>query len=141
MNIEIAKRLMGIEYRVTKDELKTIYRKRAIELHPDVNKRPTAPQEFRDLNTAYQFLNKHLDSLRVKPKDKPTCPIVFRTLAGKSHEIVSIPKEALKEDDLCLYFMWKSKEYRMTFPKGTSLPVDVKVSNIDLVLTLVEEKW
>ena len=141
MNIEISKRLLGIEYRVTKDELKSIYRKRAIELHPDVNKRPNAPQEFRDLNTAYHFLIKNLESLRTKPKDKPTCPTIFRTLSRGQREVIAIPKDALKEDDLCIYFMWKGTEYRMVFPKGTATPIDVKVNNVDLILTLVEERW
>lgn len=138
MNIEIAKRLMGIEYRISKDELKSIYRKRAIELHPDTNKHSNAAEDFRNLNAAYQFLVNNLHNLRVRPPPKPTCPTIFRVLDGKNVERVEIPRCDLKEDDLCLYFMWKGKEYRTILKRGTELPTSIVIHGIDLRLDLIE---
>jgi hypothetical protein len=141
MDLSLAKRILGIDYRLSESELKSIYRKKAITLHPDTNKTPTAAEEFRALNSAYQFLLKHLNSLHPKPKDKPNCPIIYRTLDKKNENTITIPKDALKEDDLCIYYIWKGNEYRTIFKKGMNLPTTVKIEGIDLILEIKEEVW
>jgi len=140
MNLQLAKQLLGIEYRVTIAELKTIYRQKAISLHPDVNKSSTASEDFRNLNTAYQFLTKNLNQLHPKPPPKPTCPIIYRVLPGKLVENVEVPYQALEEDDLCIHYKWKNMEYRTVFKKGLKLPARVKIDGIDLTIVLTEER-
>lgn len=128
MNLVLAQRILGIEYRISESELKSIYRQKAIKLHPDTNKSPTAAEEFRNLNSAYQFLLKNLNSLKIKPKPIPTCPKIFRTL---EHTMtINIPKGALEEDDLCVYFWWKNREYRTIFKKGMVLPTKVNIEGV-----------
>lgn len=134
----MAKSLMGVQFRVSESELKSIYRKRAIELHPDTNKNPNAAEDFRNLNAAYQFLIGNLNQLRAKPKEKPTCPTIFRVLEGKNVEKVEIAGRFLNEEDLCLHFMWKGKEYRTILKKGTELPTSIMINGMDLRLDLVE---
>jgi hypothetical protein len=140
MDLLLAKRILGIDYRLSETELKSIYRQKAIQLHPDTNKNPNAAENFRNLN-AYQFLQKHLSALQPKPKDKPTCPTIYRTLPGKSIEEIILPRESLKDNDLCVYYMWKGNEYRTVFKKGMELPKTVKIEGIDLTLELKEEVW
>jgi hypothetical protein len=141
MDLSLAKRILGIDYRLSETELKSIYRQKAIILHPDTNKTPTAAEDFRNLNTAYQFLLKHLNALQSKPKDKPNCPIIYRTLDKNTKNCIVIPKGALKENDLCIYYIWRGNEYRTIFKKGMELPTTVKIEGIDLTLELKEEVW
>ncbi len=49
--------ILGIKSYTTKDALKKAYRRRAKELHPDINTSPTANEEFILLNEAYEYLS------------------------------------------------------------------------------------
>jgi len=99
MDLLLAKRILEIDYRLSESELKSIYRKKVIALHPDTNKSSTAAEEFRALNSAYQFLLKHLNALQPKPKDKPNYPIIYRTLDKNKENSIVIPKGALQKGD------------------------------------------
>jgi len=48
--------LLGVSRDASKDEIKKAFRKKARELHPDVNKSPTAEQDFKELGQAYEVL-------------------------------------------------------------------------------------
>lgn len=48
--------ILGVSKEASKDEIKSAFRKKARELHPDVNKSPTAEQDFKDLGQAYEIL-------------------------------------------------------------------------------------
>ena len=38
-------------------QIRTAYRRKAKEYHPDLNKAPTAAQMFNEINKAYEFLS------------------------------------------------------------------------------------
>ncbi len=48
--------ILGVSKNATKDDIKSAFRKRARQLHPDVNKAPDAEEKFKDLGQAYEVL-------------------------------------------------------------------------------------
>ncbi len=59
MNSHEAFAKLGLSPGADEKDVDAAFRKQAAKLHPDVNKAPTAEQDFKDLNEAYQFLKKH----------------------------------------------------------------------------------
>lgn len=49
--------VLGVERTATEDEIKKAFRRRARELHPDVNKAEDAEDKFKELNEAYDVLS------------------------------------------------------------------------------------
>ena len=49
--------VLGVARSATDDEIKKAFRKKARQLHPDVNKSPNAEEEFKELNEAYDVLS------------------------------------------------------------------------------------
>ena len=49
--------VLGVTRNATDEEIKKAFRKQARKLHPDVNKSPTAEEEFKELNEAYDVLS------------------------------------------------------------------------------------
>ena len=49
--------ILGVDKSATKDEIKQAFRKRARQLHPDVNKAPDAEEKFKELGKAYETLS------------------------------------------------------------------------------------
>ncbi len=49
--------VLGVSKDATDDEIKKAFRRRARELHPDVNKAPDAEDKFKELNEAYDVLS------------------------------------------------------------------------------------
>ena len=49
--------VLGVSRDATEDEIKKAFRRRARELHPDVNKAPDAEDQFKELNEAYDVLS------------------------------------------------------------------------------------
>jgi len=50
-------KILGVSKDASKDEIKSAFRKRARELHPDVNKAPDAEEKFKELGKAYETLS------------------------------------------------------------------------------------
>ena len=49
--------ILGVSRDAGKDEIKSAFRKKARELHPDVNKAPDAEEKFKELGKAYETLS------------------------------------------------------------------------------------
>lgn len=49
--------VLGVDRNATDDEIKKAFRKKARQLHPDVNKAPDAEDRFKELNEAYDVLS------------------------------------------------------------------------------------
>ncbi len=49
--------ILDLPYNVDRAQVRTAYRKKAKEYHPDLNKAPTAAQMFNEITTAYEFLS------------------------------------------------------------------------------------
>jgi len=48
---------LGVNKNATKDEIKSAYRKQAMQWHPDRNKSPDAEEKFKEINEAYEILS------------------------------------------------------------------------------------
>lgn len=48
---------LGVNKSATKDEIKSAYRKQAMQWHPDKNKSPEAEEKFKEINEAYEVLS------------------------------------------------------------------------------------
>lgn len=148
MDLSTAKFYMGIWHRCTEEELKSQYRKRAKELHPDVNGGgPQATQQFQMLGQAYTYLKNNMSMLPSPPKPqrpRPQCETIFRMFDKNREQIVNVPQGCLEDDDLCLYFFWKGQEYRTVVKKGTNLPMLAHISDEhygDLYIQFVREEF
>lgn len=59
MNIQDACNLLGIEPGTSKEDAKKAFKKKAIEYHPDKNQSKDAEDKFKEINAAYQLIEKH----------------------------------------------------------------------------------
>ncbi|MDQ2085532.1 DnaJ domain-containing protein [Herbivorax sp. ANBcel31] len=56
-NYEKSCDILGVPYNSDKNKIKSAYRRKAKEYHPDLSKVPNATKRFQEINAAYEFLN------------------------------------------------------------------------------------
>ena len=71
--------ILGVSKDATDEQVKASYRKRAMVLHPDVNKSAQAEDEFRDLQEAYATISdsakrREYDAIQRRMAAKQTAP-------------------------------------------------------------------
>ena len=137
MNILESLKILDITERISKDELKKIYRKKALVLHPDVNKAANADESFKLLTAAYNFLLDNFHQLPPPPRPRTAGrQTLFRILMeGVPKQHIRIP-HAMIDEDITVLFMIGLNEYRITLPKNMRYPTEVKIKNLDLTLVL-----
>ena len=59
MNRREALVILNVNQNSSQEEIKTAYRKMALELHPDKNKQKNEDTEFKKITEAYNFLKKN----------------------------------------------------------------------------------
>lgn len=59
MNVHEACTLLGVPIGASSLDVKTAFKKKAIEYHPDRNKDSNAEAKFKEINSAFQFLEEH----------------------------------------------------------------------------------
>jgi molecular chaperone DnaJ len=59
MNVHEACHILGVPIGSSELDVKTAFKKKAIQYHPDRNKDPNAEVKFKEINSAFQFLEKH----------------------------------------------------------------------------------
>ena len=71
--------VLGLKKDASDDEIKSAYRKLALELHPDRNKDPKATEKFKEISEAYAVLTG-----KEEPKEQPVDIGTYReTWEGK----------------------------------------------------------
>ena len=59
MNKREALLTLNVNHNSSQEEIKTAYRKMALELHPDKNKNENENEQFKKITEAYNFLKKN----------------------------------------------------------------------------------
>ena len=64
--------VLGVDKSASTDEIRRAFQKKAVKLHPDVNKEPGAEEKFKEISEAYAVLSdpekrRHYDQMRANP--------------------------------------------------------------------------
>lgn len=123
------------------EEIKYSYRILSKKYHPDLNKECSA-ELFIKITEAYEYLLKHH-----KPKSKPKeiskdAEKFFRVLDNSF--VISLPVKSILDNDIVIYCMLDFKEFRISLSKGSEIPKEIKITNINtqpLTLLIKRDKY
>jgi hypothetical protein len=126
VDLKVAQEILGVQYQVTEEELKVIYRKLCLEKHPDVNKSPNAKEEFQNLQTAYVLIKNNLGLLPPSPKPLPKGFKIFEIFRSLTPTVI-MPDV---DEDVILFFIYEEIDHTIVIPKDTILPCQIKYGSI-----------
>ena len=95
--------VLGVTREATTEQINAAFRRLALGLHPDVNKRPTAEKEFQDLNEAFETLKNPLArseydaTQRRREADLAGPDEVDNALTAFDIEVATVPKKKKKK--------------------------------------------
>jgi hypothetical protein len=157
MNLGEAKKVMGLTHRISDDELKKLYKKLSLSMHPDINKASNATEMFQTLQQAYFYMQKNMNDLpnmagapRVKdkplpPKPVPECKVVYFVLKPGPEHVVRVPNHLMGDgrlkQDLKLYFQWEGQEFYTFFARGCSVFPFVRNFSVGISIHFLPETY
>ena len=93
-------KILGVDISSTKEEIKSAFRKKAKQYHPDINKEKNAPDIFRKLKEAFDWLEKHhIPRTRINPNAWKVFILpggIRKEPGGAFTSNISIPSELFK---------------------------------------------
>lgn len=152
--------ILRVSANASLDELKTAYRQRAKECHPDINPgNPNAAEEFKKLSTAYDFLVANHGKPQPRPKAStyttrpkpsyrpatPPQPITLNiTLNPQAYEIIEgtwysevhLKGKWDRRADAKIIVTWDNRQFSFVLAAGTKMPHDLRFRNLPLELTI-----
>lgn len=120
---------LGCDHYSTQEEIKSAYRQKARECHPDLN--PGIPATvFISLDESYTFLMKNWKAPKTRPVKDHNDKFYKQWPGLNSNMTVHLPigDEVLKETSI--YCMIRDKEFRVRLPAGLKLPAELVINNI-----------
>lgn len=126
LNLDQHYQILGIHSGASVEEVRKAYRKKSLQVHPDVNKHPDATAQFVQLNESYEYLihaltNKIFLSSRgdFVSRKKETTPMSYEEWKNKCRE--ESHKRAYKQAQEHLNKFKKSPYYRASHQIGKIL--------------------
>lgn len=103
MNTYQALKVLNVQSDATLDEIKTAYRKLALEFHPDKNTNEKEGNEFKKITEAYNHLKKNFDDNQETPKEHIDKKTDKQTNFEKKPQWGAPPEGKIPEEDWSKY--------------------------------------
>jgi len=132
---------LEVEPIYTLDELRHNYRRKVKCYHPDLNPSPEAPEQFRFIQEAHEWLlaNHKPEYENKKPRINPVNNHIkiFRIIErDKLNGILKIylPENCNRENDVDIFLMHHYNEFMITVPKLASFPICCKIREMEVII-------
>lgn len=140
--------ILGVSQSSSLDEIKSAYRKLAMQFHPDRN--PAGEERFKAVSASYAWIEKnhrpgvssihddiHYKTTTSAPADRMAYDVIYRIIEGPPDENhiyhVKIPHTII-DIETRVFFMINYKrasiEFKVTLPAGTSIPYTIKTKDL-----------
>jgi molecular chaperone DnaJ len=119
--------LLGVTEKSTEEDLKQAFKTKGLQYHPDRNKDPKAESQFKEINTAYQFLK--TNGIKARPQQNnfngfnpfdgmPFNPFTgFPFNANFHNHVQQVPQEIVMQIELTVIECMNGCEKQLTFNK------------------------